>query len=58
MLRFKLRNTFLKSRTEENRNNYSKQRNLLCFCKKVRGNNLEILMRKTVVIKRNLERIK
>lgn len=27
MLRFKLRNTFLKSRTEENRNNCSKQRN-------------------------------
>ena len=56
MLRFKLRNTFLKSRTEENRNNYSKQTNLLYFCKKVRENNLEMLMRKTVVIIRNLER--
>ena len=55
MLRFKLRNTFLKSRTEENRNNYSKQTNLLYFCKKVRENNLEILMRKTIVIIRNLE---
>ena len=28
MQRSKLRNIFLKSRTEENRNNYAKQRNL------------------------------
>ena len=43
MQRSKLRNLFLKKRTEENRNNYVKQRNLCVhFCEKVKESFLEV----------------
>ena len=51
--RFKFRNIFLKNRTEENRNNYAKQRNLFHFWEKVQENLMAILVRINYVIIRN-----